>query len=79
MSVRVIDGVEYEVVWDGGSLLPDRLTKPGDLWEPPRRIYNKKSEYWKKDDPDTSARVQKSILPDKPSEPPPSGGVKEIK
>ena len=29
----------YEVVWSGGELLPDRPTKPGDEWTPPKRLY----------------------------------------
>lgn len=34
--------VEYEVVWNGGELLPPRPTKPDDTWTPPRRLYNRK-------------------------------------
>lgn len=36
------DGVEMEVVWDGGELLPPRATIPDLTWEPPRRLYNRK-------------------------------------
>jgi hypothetical protein len=44
-----IDGVDYEVVWDGGEgLVGERNTKPGVVWNPPKRNYNKKSDYWKK-------------------------------
>ena len=32
---------EWEVVWDGGELLPNRPTKPGELWQAPNRLYNK--------------------------------------
>lgn len=41
---------EFEVVWNGGPLLADRLTKPSDLWQGPKggakRPYNKRSQYW---------------------------------
>lgn len=40
------DGAWFEVIWAGGELLADRVTKPGMLWTPPHRIYNKKSDYW---------------------------------
>lgn len=41
------DGETYEVVWSGGEgLVPSRETKPSGFWSPPKRIYNKKSEYW---------------------------------
>ena len=44
----------YDVVWSGMldkegrtfALLPDRLTKPSNFWSPPKRAYNKKSDYW---------------------------------
>ena len=43
------DGETYEVVWAGGEgLVPDRETKPSGFWTPPKRIYNKKSDYWTK-------------------------------
>lgn len=45
------DGKTYEVVWNGGEgLIPDRLTKPSNIWTPPKRLYNKKSDYWKTHD-----------------------------
>ena len=41
------DGETFEVVWAGGEgLIPDRETKPSGFWTPPKRIYNKKSDYW---------------------------------
>lgn len=44
----VVTNNEYfEVVWSGGELLPARETKPSWFWEPPKRMYNKKSSYWK--------------------------------
>lgn len=44
----IIDGgEEYEVIWSGGEgLIPERLTKPSGFWSPPKRLYNKKSDYW---------------------------------
>lgn len=43
----VSDGVEFVVIWDGGEgLIADRPTKPNVFWTPPKRIYNKKSEFW---------------------------------
>ena len=43
------DGETFEVVWAGGEgLIPDRETKPSGFWTPPKRIYNKKSDYWVK-------------------------------
>ncbi|HVI40365.1 MAG TPA: hypothetical protein VM577_06870 [Anaerovoracaceae bacterium] len=45
----VIDGVAYEVVFDGsGELLGERDTKTTGVWTPPKRLYNKKSEYWER-------------------------------
>jgi hypothetical protein len=45
----VVDGEEFEVVWDGGEgLVGGRETKNLGFWEAPKRLYNKKSEYWKK-------------------------------
>lgn len=44
-----VDGEEYEVVWDGGEgLIGDRVTKVTGFWTPPKRLYNKKSDYWEK-------------------------------
>lgn len=44
----VDDGVEFEVVWDGTrDLIGDRPSRASDSWEPPKRIYIKKSDYWK--------------------------------
>lgn len=49
------DGMTYEVVWSGGEgLVPGRETKPSGFWTPPKRLYNKKSDYWKKTDDNTS-------------------------
>lgn len=43
------DGLELEVIWDGGEgLTADVQTKPSEIWTPPKRIYNKKSDYWTK-------------------------------
>lgn len=47
---------ELETVWSGTlqrqgkcfDLVPDRETKPSGFWTPPKRIYNKKSDYWTK-------------------------------
>ena len=50
-DTRVVNGVEFEVVWDGGEgLCGDWATKQSELsiWTPPKRKYNKKSEFWKK-------------------------------
>lgn len=48
--VRVGDE-EFEVIWAGGEgLVADRETKITGFWTPPKRIYNKKSEYWSKFD-----------------------------
>lgn len=33
---------EFEVVWNGGPLLPSRLTKPGDTWTRPHRLYTRR-------------------------------------
>lgn len=46
-DVVMDDGELYEVVWAGGELIPSRETKPSIFWTPPKRLYNKKSEYWK--------------------------------
>jgi hypothetical protein len=44
-----VNGVEYEVVWAGGEgLVGHRESKTNDLWEPPKRLYNKTSDYWTK-------------------------------
>jgi hypothetical protein len=43
-----VNGVEYEVIWAGGpGLIGDRETKLTGFWTPPKRLYNKKSDYWK--------------------------------
>lgn len=39
----------YEVVWEGGEGLSGiKDTKSTGFWTPPKRLYNKKSEYWTK-------------------------------
>lgn len=45
----IVGGVEMEVIWDGGSLLPERATVQTDLWEPVRacRPYNKTGKHRK--------------------------------
>lgn len=40
-DILVLDDGLYVIVWDGGELLPDRVTKPGDLWGGSTRVYNK--------------------------------------
>lgn len=41
-----IDGVDYEVVWDGGEgLVPDRVTKDTGFWEAAPRMYNRTGKY----------------------------------
>lgn len=46
-DVHLSDGVEFEVVWDGGEgLIPPRDTKNIGFWTAPKRLYNKKAEYW---------------------------------
>lgn len=41
-----IGGVDYEVVWDGGEgLVAPRVTKVGDTWTAPSRIYNKTGKH----------------------------------
>lgn len=54
-DIVVVEGVEFEVVWDGGEgLVPDRITKNLNFWTAPPRLYNKKSDYWKRfDKPET--------------------------
>jgi len=62
-DTKIINGVEYEVVWNGeeGLIEGDRATKPHDLWTPPHRLYTKKSDYW--------SRIQsKPDVLDKPAE-----------
>lgn len=50
-DVYISDGIEFEVIWDGGEgLIGGRDTKPSGFWTPPKRLYNKKSEYWAKKD-----------------------------
>lgn len=69
------DGTEFEVVWSGGEgLIPDRESRPSDLWEPPKRAYNKKSDYWTKesdslDKVTESADTTDSIEPQESDEP----------
>lgn len=49
LYTRIINGVEYEVVWAGGEgLIPDRETKVTDNWTPPHRIYNRTGKHSKK-------------------------------
>lgn len=37
-----INGIEYEVVFDGRQeLLPERPSKPSDTWESSNRLYNR--------------------------------------
>jgi hypothetical protein len=44
----VVNGEEFEVVWSGGEgLVAVRETKSTGFWTPPKRLYNKKSDYWK--------------------------------
>jgi hypothetical protein len=47
----IADGIEYEVVWDGGEgLIGDRMSKQTGIWIGPKRLYNKKdTEFWDKD------------------------------
>lgn len=41
------DGIEFEVIWAGGEgLVPPRETKPGLFWSAPKRVYNKKADFW---------------------------------
>lgn len=35
------EDVEYEVVWNGGELLPPRDSKPSETWQAPKRLYKK--------------------------------------
>jgi hypothetical protein len=56
----VSDGVEFEVVWDGGEgLVGSRQTKPIGFWTPPKRLYNKKSDFW--DKPRTKVGVDNPV------------------
>ena len=54
---------EFDIVWNGGPLLADRLTKPSDLWQGPqgttKRAYNKRSEYWKTHQKESSCLEKK--------------------
>ena len=36
------DDTDYEVVWNGGELLPAREQKPHHTWIIPKRLWNKK-------------------------------------
>lgn len=48
-DIYVVDGVEMEVVWAGGEgLIPSRATRVSGFWTAPKRLYNKKAEYWAK-------------------------------
>ncbi len=48
-ETKIINGVEYEVVWDGGEgLVSERETKFIGIWDAPKRLYNKQSDYWEK-------------------------------
>lgn len=38
------DDVEYEVVWNGGPLLPPRDQRPDSTWTAPNRKYNMKQK-----------------------------------
>lgn len=56
----IIDGVEYEIVWNGGEgLLPERDTRTHIRTLPDKRLYNKKSDYWedREDTPEESADI----------------------
>lgn len=39
------EGVELEVIWSGGELLPPRDSKPSDTWVAPRRAWNRTGIY----------------------------------
>lgn len=48
-DVVVSEGIEFEVVWDGGEgLVADRQTKVGLEWKAPPRMYNKTGRHSKK-------------------------------
>jgi hypothetical protein len=64
-DTKIVDGVEFEVIWDGGEgLVGSRQTKPSGFWTPPKRLYNKKSDFWTKpkgksvDNPDESVEIE---------------------
>lgn len=60
----VSEGVEYEVVWDGGEgLVGERITKVTGVWTPPKRLYNKKSDYWERRKSGTADGLDKAVVP----------------
>lgn len=36
---------EFEVVWNGGPLLPERDQNPADTWTAPRRAYHRTGKH----------------------------------
>lgn len=65
----VNDGIEFEVIWDGGEgLIPPRDTKNIGFWTPPKRLYNKKSEYWTREKTPDSIANQIVVLEGEPNE-----------
>lgn len=59
-----MESSEFIIVWNGAmdregscpSLTGTRETKKTGFWTPPPRLYNKKSEYWKKSRGKTEAK-----------------------
>lgn len=48
-DTHIDDGVEFEVIWEGGEgLVAERQTKVSDTWTPPLRQYNKTGKHTKK-------------------------------